>query len=184
MKRLAVILCAALCVLLPACGLANEESPVATNPETRTEPIALFGGSDFGEAIRDNPIDKAFEAVDFDGSTLQIIEICNQFRFYWEAEIEATCKKLYELLRDEDVESLKNAQRAWAEYMTSNHDLRVSLFYEDFLSSQPYGVANGTLDRALMNSVRMEETRRRALELMEYYFRFTGDVEFVFIADD
>jgi len=184
MKRLAVILCAALCVLLQACGAAVEESPAATSTKTGTETIALFGGSDFGEAIRDNPIDKAFEAIGFDGSTLQIIETCNLFGAYWEAEIDSAFEKLYILLRDEDAVTLRNAQRAWTEYMASNHDLRISLFYEDFMSNQPYGVASGTLDRAIINSVRKEETRRRALELMEYYFRFTGEVQFVFTGAD
>ena len=184
MKRWAVILCAALFAFLYACSSPIEESPAVTSAVTHAEPIALFGAVEFDDTIRDNPIDKAFEAAGFDGSTLQIIETCNQFRSYWEAEIDATCERLYALLREEDAEALRNAQHAWAEYMAFNHDLRISLFYEDFMSSQPYGVANGTLDRAIMNSVRMEETRRRALELMEYYFRFTGEVQFVFAEAD
>jgi len=180
MKRRALILCIAFCAFLQACGSSIQEPPASTSAETQAEPIALFGTVEFDDAIRDNPIDKAFEAVEFGTSTRDMIGIHNQFRSYWEAEIDATCEKLYGLLREEDAEILRNAQRAWAEYMAVNHDLRISLFYEDFMSNQPYGVANGTLDKVMMNTVRMEETRRRALELMEYYYRLTGKVRFVF----
>jgi len=174
------LILASILVVLSACAMPIEENPSVTSIESKTDPIALFGTFEFDDAICDNPIDKAFEEVGYSGPTVQVIEACNQFRFYWEAEMDAACEKLYALLRDEDADALRNAQQAWTEYMASNHDLRISMFYEDFMSDEPYGIASGTLDKALMNTVRMEETRRRALELMEYYYRFTGEVQFVF----
>ena len=151
-----------------------------TTDEPRTEPIALFGTTEFNNAIRDNPIDQAFNEIEFSTSTSDIIEINNQFRVYWEAEINSTCEKLYNLLHKKDADALRNAQRTWFEFMENNHSLRLSLFYGDDFLSQPYGVANGMLDRVFVNTTRMEETRRRALELMEYYYRFTGKIEFAF----
>jgi len=186
MKHLIIVLfIVVLGLLFHGCGTNSDLGTDAENPTIttieRTEPIGLFGTEDFSDAVRDNPIDKAFYEIEFDGSTLYMIELNCRFRDYWETEIDSTIEKLYKILREDDAKILKKAQNSWDEFMKSNYSFRQTLFYEDSLfNEESYGVADGTLDRGIMNSVQMEETRRRALELMEYLYRFTGKIEFAF----
>ena len=184
-KTFSVSLLIFVCVSFFGCAnFSGKSEPITKTSqpqrEIEVEYLSLFGTEGFHFAIHENPIDQAFNAIEFGTSTSDIIRINNEFRVYWEAEIDATLERLYGLMREEDAELLRNAQRTWEEYMAFNNRVRISLFYEDFLTPEPYGVANGMLDRIFMNSVHLKETRARAIELMELYFRFTGEVQFVY----
>jgi len=137
--------------------------------------VPLFDVIGFEEAVRDNLIDASFGMIDFGTSTSEIIGIINQFRLYWEEEMNSVIESLVEILRCDGVDILNKAQRSWLDYMDSNHSFRLTLFYDDF-----YSVEGSSMHRILVNYVRMEETRRRTLELMEYYFWITGNVTFIF----
>ena len=174
MKRLVVAAVALFCFLLYGCGSQQED-------ESKS-PTALFETTGFDDAIHNNPIDKAFDALELGASTWQMVQECMRFTAYWNAEIDNTVEKLCTFLHEEDAEALKLAQQAWREYMDAHYHFLQSLL-ESFRPDDTawhYGIANGTLDWGLANTRYMDETRARAFELMEYYYRFTGEVCFVF----
>jgi hypothetical protein len=171
MKRFVRIACVALFMFLQACNIESNE---LVDPQA--ERFSLFGTPGFGAAVRDNPIDQAFEALELGGSTTQIIRDCIKFTAYWNKEIDATIELLQSFLHEDEYEILLSAQQAWHMYMSESYMLMQSLLE----IPGGYEIAYGMLDWGLANSNHMQKTRERALEMMEYYFRFTGEVLFVF----
>ena len=150
--------------------------PSTTPSEYTYERFSLFGTSGFNDAIRENPIDSTFALLELGASTTELIRETRRFAVYWSAEIDALVIRLQELLREEDAENLRTSQQAWREYMDANY-----AFWQPLLEVFGYyDIAYGTLDWGLANSLRMNEFRARAIELMEFYFRLTGEIVFVF----
>jgi hypothetical protein len=184
MKHLAVLALLMLTILvLQGCAgnstispeqTTSAQAPASTSTEiAASDRISLFGTDGFDIAIHNNPIDLAFDSIYFD-TTAKSIYGSNVFRECWTDEINATCKKLYSLLNEEDAKLLRESQENWEHFMEQHFALMQSIFYD----IGGYNVANGMLDRVMINDYRRQLARNRALELMEYYYRFTGKIEF------
>ena len=146
--------------------------------DMKTKP--LFDTYGFNEVIKNNPIDKDFYSIVFSGSTEQIIEENCKYRDYWENEMNAACDKLAGILTESDLVNLENAQESWKTYMEDNDSLRKSMFYERNYE----GADIGSLAKAFVSVNQANETRYRALELMEYLYRLANEVDFVYTGWD
>ncbi|MCL2447143.1 MAG: hypothetical protein FWD06_10305 [Oscillospiraceae bacterium] len=167
----------------PVDETSHTEAPtvIATQAEQITVPhVAPFGGEyfgrdieiwDFNQAFHNNSIDQAF----YNDEQLPTGPIIGVYGFldYWRAEVDAVFIKLLDVLNEEDAALLKMTQETWAEYMEHSELFRVRL-----LGS--YDIGAGRSDGQLIGYVLMRETRARAIELMEFYFRLTGEIMFVF----
>jgi uncharacterized protein YecT (DUF1311 family) len=151
---------------------AQQESTV----ESDNERYALFATDGFKEIIDSNPIDKYFDTVEIDGSTTEMISKYCQYRDYWRSEIEETILNLSVVLNAEDKQSLKEAQLAWETFMSKNDDIRKSMFYQKNYEGEDFG----NYKKFLVSVNQANETKYRALELMEYLYNLSGKVEFVF----
>jgi len=136
------------------------------------------------EPFEGNPIDAAFEADPRRaGATLEMVALSCEIRDAWRVEMENAQKQLLTLLKDSEREALNKAQAAWEEYMVSKYSMLRAVFYPfsgygfDMFDAQAYG-GPGSLDRVIICSREMDETRNRALELMEQVYFFTGEVQF------
>ena len=114
---LAIVVCVSFfgCTSLSSSEFDSAAKTSQPQREIEVEYLSQFGTEGFHFAVLNNPIDKAFAAIEFGSSTSDIIRIHNEFRVYWEVEIGAALERLYGLLREEDAEALQNAQSAWAE---------------------------------------------------------------------
>jgi len=152
-----------------------------TGTESTTESVtvpqvSLLWPSDFDEVFYNNPIDQARSTWEQDPETLamttgQAISYINSFQRYWSTEIDAVIVRLQEVLDEYYSTVLMNAQQAWTEYMEYNATFRRGL-----LLTPDAGQAQWFMTAELLQ----QETRARAIELMDFYFRLTGEVVFVF----
>ena len=100
--------------------------------------------------------------------------VYDQFTAYWQIELSYVLDRLYSLLDDNDAEMLRREQALWEEFIDISMTLNASI-YDRAVEDDQRWVADVTL-----SDVRLFETRKRTLELMEYYYRFTGEIHFVF----
>ena len=187
-KLLAIMLVlAGLLSILFACGKAEPtEQQTAANEITTSETNAeqldpffeppdwesrFFQSTGFTKLIQSNPLDLAEYRLN-DGTNFRIYE---QFAEHWQIELDYVLEKLYACLSDESVLALKKEQKLWEEYVTSSISLNETIFIEsnETRELEPF-------DSVILDMTRRYEIRRRALELMEYCYRFSGKVEFIF----
>ena len=169
MKKHCIMVFVVLYLFFSSCGVTPSNLNMAMLD-------SLFATDGFDELAKDNPIDKSYSKLNLNGSTEEIIEVNSEFIAHWEQEINFTCEKLLEVLGDKDALSLKESQIAWETYMDYNDTLRKQFFY-----GNTYEMNQGSLEKVIMNDVRLNETRYRALELKEYLYRLVGSVDFVFM---
>ena len=186
-------------ILFQGCSQNSPDDKDDYIPSTSTETIkteqatiphvAFFGGEyfgnrdiktrDFNEVFHNNPIDKLYEESISDptltATSGHIAGLENRFCDYWKAEVDAVYKKLYSILEKEHANTLKKTQHAWKDYMKYSEEIRGNLLF-----SEIYDIGAGRIDSYLIGSMLKEETRARAIELMEFYYRLTGELEFVF----
>ena len=181
-KHLTFFLTAIVIIFIFAgCG---EKQYAIDNTETKSldhvEAKTLFATYGFEGIINENPIDKDFSAIVFSGSTEQMIAENCRYRDHWKKEMEATCDKLSHILKEPDRVYLEKAQESWKSYMEENDSFRKSIYYE-----HNYEAADaGSLAKAFVSINQAEETRYRALELMEYLYSLANEVDFVYTGWD
>jgi len=100
--------------------------------------------------------------------------VYDRFTAYWQIELSYVLDRLYSLLDGNDAEMLRREQDLWEELIDISMTLNASI-YDSTVEDDQRWVADVTL-----SDVRLFETRKRTLELMEYYYRLTGEVVFVF----
>ncbi|MCL1855966.1 MAG: lysozyme inhibitor LprI family protein [Clostridia bacterium] len=181
---------------LVGCEAKTESSPPEAIPATSRAAAAeapdgpmfdfnmLMNG---GKPFEGNPIDAAFVADPRRaGATLEMVEASCEIRDAWRAEMENAQKQLLALLKDREREELDKAQTAWEEYMLSKYSMLRAVFYPfsgygfELFDAEAYG-GPGSLDRVIICAKEMDETRSRALELMEQVYFFAGEVRFQYI---
>lgn len=126
------------------------------------------GNDDFSDIINDNPIDKDYW-VEFDElqksenlTTLAMGALETKYRIIWEEEVNTALSYLYETLSEQDSLKLKQAQKSWQSFLNDD-DCFVS---EKFIYTRFFG-SQGIVQ---MEKVRLNRTRERAIELMEFIF--------------
>ena len=132
------------------------------------------------EPFESNPIDAAFEADSRrSGSTGSMLSSTSDIYDAWHAEMEHAYQQLLGILNSNEKTNLARAQAAWEEYMEAKYAQLTSTFYplSDYIFHQVYG-GPGSADRVIIHSMHTDETRSRALELMEQVYFFTGKVQF------
>jgi len=161
-------------------SMIKEESSIEPEPVTAPR-VSLFGTGHidletqiwtgtFDEEFQYNPIDYAFALTREEVLTIgAMIQTSYRFRNYWQAEIDNVVIRLSERLGEYSTVEMLNAQQAWEEYIEHNLQFRRSLLSH-----------LGSAYRVIINNIWLEETRARAIELMDFYYRLTGEVVFVF----
>jgi len=188
MKRYLIVLGVLLfALILQACSTSeatpptNEQSTLSTvntiseptKPWTPNWEIRFYMTDGFAKLIEQTPIDVAQpRAVATDHSALE------RFADHWEKELEHVFEKLLVLLSEKDRKALMEEQQLWEDYLNAALSFRKSIINEKNSDLEEYIFEYQ--EESTLNSIRLYETRKRTLELMEYYYRFTGEVEFVF----
>lgn len=127
---------------------------------------------EFSILIQGNPIDEAHRVLlaNYDGSSRLLIEYSNQYKEWWQVEMEQSYNQLLFMLNEEDCHYLKQSQASWEEYMENKKDLELSFFF-----NQNYDTI-GNLRKALSVNEEAEETKERAYSLLEYLYIITGEI--------
>ena len=173
LKKFLIIFMFLFCFSLSACNSNNSIDQPDVDMKNKKTSIYLTIG--FEEIINNNPIDMEFGEIKFTGSMIDFIEKTIQYRNLWQSEIENSYNHLLTVLNTVDKESLKESQDGWTKYMNYNDVLQKSFFYE-----RNYNDDSGHDQIMFVVDYQAELTKRRALELMEYLFRITGEVEFIY----
>jgi uncharacterized protein YecT (DUF1311 family) len=137
------------------------------------------GNDDFSDIINNNPIDKDYR-IEFDElqkndnfTTLAMGAIEGKYTREWEDEVNAALKYLFKSLNEQDSINLKQAQNSWQMFMDDDYNF-VS---EKFIFTRYFG----TQGKVQIETVRLQRTRERAIELMEYIFSMDRSaVDFVY----
>lgn len=137
------------------------------------------GNDDFSDIINDNPIDKDYW-VEFEElqksekfTTLAMGALETKYGIIWEEEVNNALSYLYETLSEQDSLKLKQAQKSWQSFLNDDD----SFVSEKFIYTRFFG-SQGIVQ---MEKVRLNRTRERAIELMEFVFSIDKTaVDFVY----
>ncbi len=137
------------------------------------------GNYDFSDIINNNPIDKDYR-IEFDElqksgnfTTLAMGAMEGKYTTKWEDEVNAALTYLYKTLNEQDSINLKQAQNSWQMFMDDDY----YFVSEKFVYTGYFG----TQGKVQIETVRLQRTRERAIELMEYIFSMERTaVDFVY----
>lgn len=131
---------------------------------------------EFAFLMVENPIDLEYKkrCDNYDGSSLMLIQIEEDYKNWWASEMEAAYIELQNLLEGEDLEQLKKSQVSFMEYLDSKGAVDTS-----FYVVQKYDTV-GNLRRSMVYSDNAELIKNRAYILLEYLYILTGEIKFVF----
>ena len=183
MKKIILITILLLCLLLSACHSNSDSIIDSSLPDTSDTDLmndfgSLFGTEGFQEAIVNNPIDEEFYPIQFTGSSVEFIEKTSQYCELWNIEMENAYKTLLGVLNETDKKILIKSQDSWTEYMNGNNAIQKSLFYE-----HNYDDNAGQDQKMFAIDYQATATRKRAMELFEYLFRISGEIQFVYASN-
>ena len=163
-----------LCLFSVSCYSNNPDLVSDTNTEKRQNGYSLYATDRFQEIIDNNPIDEEYRDIQYAGSISEFIKKTTSYRDLWKAELENTYNLLLSELNAIDKESLKQSQNGWSEYIKGIDSLQISFFYE-------YNYNDVGQDKKMFAiDYQAKLTKSRTLELMEYLFSLTGQVEFIY----
>jgi len=135
-------------------------------------PLALFALSSQAFAQRElkekHPIDLTLEechSIDSNQTTYGMMECEATAQEEWDSEMNKYYKLLMEVLKPEEKEKLKAAQRQWIVYRDNEKDFATTMYYN----------MEGTMWRVVAAGRLTEIIRARALELKGYYEVLTID---------
>lgn len=129
--------------------------------------------------VHNNPIDKDYW-IEFDElqksenfTTLAMGAMEEKYTTKWEDEVNAALTYLYKSLNEQDSINLKQAQNSWQLFMDDDYN-----FVSEKLIFTGY---YGTQGKVQIETVSLQRTRERAIELMEYIFSIDRTaVDFVY----
>jgi uncharacterized protein YecT (DUF1311 family) len=128
-------------------------------------------GREYIDKLEQNPIDKDYR-IDFSElnhsprfSTQASVELEVKYANLWDIELNSIYKKLQSKLNENQKELLIDSQVGWLQFHTKEAQL---------VAKFPFG-SQGRVQRVQAYKSRLRE---RTLELMEYYVRLGGSVEF------
>ena len=179
MKKITILLIILFIATLSACNnvaktefeIESEiESVSKLEPEFRT----VYEDYTIRDILKENPIDAEYFPVLFEGDRHEYLQNEAHYRDLWRAEVDNTYNALLKILDDEDKEQLKKSQDGWNDYMSGNQQIQISYFY-----IQKYE-GSGQDNKMFAMSYQSYMTRNRAIELMEYLYFITGEVNFLY----
>lgn len=125
------------------------------------------GNSEFSDIIKSNSIDRDY-AIELkrhkesSRTTLEWGAMQQRYTERWQEMINTSLIKLYGMMSEEDSLNLQEAQKSWLTSM--EHDL--AFVANRFIDTKYLG----TQGMVQMSEVKLERTRIRAIELMEFIF--------------
>lgn len=131
---------------------------------------------EFELLIKNNPIDLRYSELikDYDGSSEMIKRLNNEYMLFWDNEIDQAYSNLLKILKNKDLQLLIDSQINWESYIENKIKIENS-FYEEMKYNKV-----GTLRAALRYDEIANETRVRALTLLEYLYIINGEIKMVF----
>lgn len=180
-SKIGIVIIIVFMLFLCSCEYKSKESEDLTfSDENCIEKSYSYNGlandEKFLNAIKENPIDKAFAEIVYSGSNIQIIEENCKYKGYWENEINASYNHLLEISTADECAYLKLSQNSWSQYIFANNNLQESILNSDSNESE----SGGAYEAAVISIYQHKEVKNRAIELLEYLYIKTGNVEFVY----
>jgi|GEM_PF-4093031 len=136
----------------------------------------FFMSRGFDQQIRQTPIIIDLALFDAENDMrMANAELYDRFTEYWQIELSHVLYRLYRVLDVGEAEMLREEQLLWESFIDISMTLN-SAIYSAARESQ----SEDSFEQITISHVRLYETRKRTLELMEYYYRLAGEIVFVF----
>ncbi|MDT8900761.1 lysozyme inhibitor LprI family protein [Anaeroselena agilis] len=123
------------------------------------------------ETLESNPLDRDYKRDMLNpenGTTYGMADVNKKYIKLWDRELNVIYQKLLLKLNDEEKELLIEAQVGWLQYHEN----------EQRLTSKALSKNSGTIFIVQQGSAYRYRLRERTLQLMAYYHRLGGEVEF------
>lgn len=142
----------------------SEESTSETSEEETTLPSADVDDPDFAAAFENCSINQAFhDEIDLAASTMQMVQVYNEYAKQWEDEVDSLYKALLELTNGNAREELKWEQGNWISASAAS------------LESIKSEAGTGSTASLTVATKTMEYYRNRAQVLSSVYYQLTGE---------
>lgn len=143
---------------------SKEESTSETSEEETTLPSADVDDPDFAAAFENCSINQAFhDEIDLAASTMQMVQVYNEYAKQWEDEVDSLYKALIELTNGNAREELKWEQGNWISASAAS------------LESIKSEAGSGSTASLTVATKTMEYYRNRAQVLSSVYYQLTGE---------
>jgi uncharacterized protein YecT (DUF1311 family) len=128
------------------------------------------------ELLETNPLDRDYKRDMLDpenGTTYGMADVYKKYIKLWDRELNVVYQKLLLKLNDEEKELLVEAQVGWLQYHENEQRFTSKALSKNF----------GTIFILQQGSSYLHRLRERTLQLMAYYRRLGGEVEFEYKGD-
>lgn len=143
---------------------SEEESTSETSEEETTLPSADVDDPDFAAAFENCSINQAFhDEIDLAASTMQMVQVYNEYAKQWEDEVDNLYKALLEMTDGNAREELKWEQGNWISASAAS------------LESIKSEAGSGSTASLTVATKTMEYYRNRAQVLSSVYYQLTGE---------